>query len=451
MKHSARSIAWKALLQMEENEGYSNLVIDKALSENSLSPQDAALASTIFYGVLEKRITLDHYLGQCLNKGGKRLDPRVREALRCGAYQILFLDRVPDSAAVNETVELLKGIRLSSLTGFVNGVLRNLSRRKGELSLPSGENIKAWSTVYSVPEELISLWTRAYGSEITKKLLVSFQERPMTYVRVNPCKTTGEALAASLSEHGADLSLLEDLPHAAILKSRGSPAELEEFKAGAFHVQDLSAQWVCRLLDVQPGETVCDCCAAPGGKTFTIAQDMRDTGRVLSFDLYPARAALIESGARRLGLSNVKAGVNDASQPFPEGLKADRILCDVPCSGFGVIRRKPEIRYKKLTELKELPSLQYKILQNASSVLKPGGLLVYSTCTLNPAENEEVAALFLKNNPDFEPVSITFPNIRRALPEPDYMFTMMPFSGASDGFFAATFRRKTGMEESACP
>ena len=442
MKQTARSVALDALLSMENNEGYSNLVIDQALRSANLDRRDAALASTIFYGVLERRMTLDYYLKSCLKDPKKKLDKVARMALRCGAYQICYLDRIPDSAAVNETVNSVKAKGKASLAGFVNGVLRNLIRNKESLRLPDGDDPHALSLRYSVPQELILLWQRSYGMELTKDILASFEEKSRIFLRVNTMKTTPEELKASLEEQGAALEALSFPQGSALLRDQGSPASLPQFADGLFHVQDLSAQLVCELLDPQPGETVCDCCAAPGGKTFTMAEKMNGTGSVIAFDLHPNRVKLIEDGANRLGLSNVTAKAVDMTKPIENTPKADRVLCDVPCSGFGVIRRKPEIRYKSLASVKELPQLQYDILRNASELLKSNGVLIYSTCTLNPAENGEVAQRFLKENPGFAPMTIDLPGIRRVIPEPEHHLTMMPFSGASDGFFAAAFVKK---------
>lgn len=442
MKQTARGVALDALLSMENNEGYSNLVIDQALRSANLERRDAALASTIFYGVLERKLTLDYYLKSCLKDPKKKLDKVARMALRCGAYQICYLDRIPDSAAVNETVNVVKARGKSSLSGFVNGVLRNLIRNKESLQLPDGDDVRALSLRYSIPQELILLWQRSYGTEVTRNLLDSFEERSELFLRVNPLKTTTEELKASLEEQSAVLETVPFLPGAAILQDCGSPVSLPQFAEGLFHVQDLSAQLVCEILNPQPGETVCDCCAAPGGKSFTMAEKMNGAGSVFALDLHPGRVKLIDEGAKRLGLSNITAKAADMTKPIEDIPKADKVLCDVPCSGFGVIRRKPEIRYKSLASVKELPGLQYDILRNAAGLLKPGGVLVYSTCTLNPAENGEVAKRFLEENPGFLPMSIDLPNIRRATPEPDHHFTMMPFSGASDGFFAAAFIKK---------
>ncbi len=438
---TARSVALRALLHVENDAGYSNIVLDKALDSSELNERDKALAAAIFYGVLEKRLTLDFYISKCLTDPSRRPDRTAMEAIRCGAYQILFLDRVPDSAAVNETVQAVKIVGKKQLAGFVNGVLRGLLRKKAQITLPEGNSLHALSVRYSIPESLVRLWQKGYGEQITLRLLESLTGKPEIYVRVNRTKCSAEQLQSSLKANGITLNLLQTLPYAASLTSCGAPDTLDQFRQGLFHVQDLSAQWICRILDPAPGEIVCDCCAAPGGKTFTIAQDVGPNGRVYAFDLYDKRVNLIKRGAERLGLTNIEARVNDAAKGIDDIPFVDKMLCDVPCSGFGVIQRKPEIRYKDISSLEGLPELQYRILHCASQRVKQGGLLVYSTCTLNPAENSEVAEKFLQENNGFEPMTIDT-GIGRSVQEPSHMLTMMPFAGASDGFFAAAFRKK---------
>lgn len=442
MTNPARTAALQALLSVEENTGYSHIVLDKALRGAGLGPRDSALAAALFYGVLERRLTLDYFIDSCLRDPRKKLDPAVREALRCGAYQVLYMDRVPASAAVNETVESLKAVGRGKAAGFANGVLRGLLRRKGALELPQGDSPQAWAVRYSVPEPLIRLWLGAYGRGITQKLLEAFGGKAELFIRVNPLKTTGEALRAELEEDGVPCSLLDDPPGAARLSGCGSPAGLGAFREGKFHVQDLSAQWVCHLLDPQPGESICDCCAAPGGKSFTISQRMGGTGTVYALDLYKGRVGLIRQGAERLGLTNIEARVHDARRGFEGFGGFHRVLCDVPCSGFGVIRRKPEIRYKSLESIQSLPGLQREILGKAAQAVGPGGRLVYSTCTLNPAENEQVAQAFLRGHPEFAPLAFELPGVARRPGEAAHMLTMLPFQGASDGFFAAVFERE---------
>ena len=294
---------------------------------------------------------------------------------------------------------------------------------------------------YGVPEKLVTFWLEAYGPGFSRQLLEAFLLPAETFLRINVQRTTAEALTASLEAHGARLRPLDFPPGAAVLECSGSPAALPEFQAGLFHVQDLSAQLACALLAPQPGVRLIDCCAAPGGKTFTLAQDVGEKGSVTGIELHPGRVALLEEGARRLGLSQVTALQGDLTQPV-DLPPADGVFCDVPCSGYGVLRRKPEIRYKDPESFRELPALQARILDTAASLVKPGGRLVYATCTLDPAENGDQAEAFLRRHPEFSPVPIDLPGVLPVLEEPAYQRTMTPFSGASDGFFAALFRRE---------
>lgn len=442
-KQTARTVALRALLQVGQDSGYSNIVLDRALDAADLNGMDKGLASAVFYGVLEKRLTLDYYIAQCLRDPKRKPDRAAMEAIRCGAYQILFMDRVPDPAAVNETVQAVKAAGRPQLAGFVNGVLRGLLRKRDRIKLPAGGSLKALSIRCSVPEELIRLWCEGYGKDIAVRILDGLSGRPELFIRINRSKCSVEQFERSFEETGVRLNTLKEPAYAAVLENCGAPDSLEQFREGLFHVQDLSAQWVCRALDPRPGETVCDCCAAPGGKSFTIAQEVGPEGRVYALDLHEKRVSLITSGARRLGLANICAKANDALQGLRGVPMVDKMLCDVPCSGFGVIKRKPEIRYKDMNSLRGLPQLQYDIIKNSSYHVKPGGVLIYSTCTLNPAENSAVAERFLRENNGFEPMNIDI-GVRRGIREPDNMLTMMPFAGGSDGFFVAAFRKKTG-------
>ncbi len=435
MAISSRNTALRALNDVTQNEGYSNIVIDKAIRAAGLEPRDAALASALFYGVLEKRMTLDHYIRQCLTKPNQKLDETVLNILRIAVYQLLFMDKIPESAAVNEAVNSASGYLRGRYKGLINAVLRSFLRGKDTLTEPKTDNVR-----WNIPQPVIDIWTRDYGEEICAELLAAMSERAKTYIRVNNTRTTRELLLELLPEGSAAVE--STLPDALLLDHAGDPTVLPGFSDGFFHVQDLSSQTLCALVDPKPGERIADVCAAPGGKTFTMAERMRNTGEVNAFDLYKGRVNLIKKGAERLGLSNVSADVRDAEAGPCEKLY-DRVLCDVPCSGLGVIRRKPEIRYKNPESFRELPQLQYAILTHSAELVRPGGLLFYSTCTLNQAENAEVVKRFLKENPDFEPYPLCVADgFRRVSGEPEHMITMMPMQFGGDGFFAARLRRK---------
>lgn len=443
---NARNVALHALLRVEENLGYSNLVLDSALSHEPLSRQDKAFASVLFYGILERRITLDFQISRFSKIPLKKLSPIVLEILRMGFYQILFMEKVPESAAVNESVNLAKRNREGKSAGFINAVLRSLLRSGQRLKYPDEkkEPLTRFSVEYSCPPWMISLWQKSYGAECTLGLLKSLADQPPVYARLNNTRLREQECLETLCSEGFQPQPVDWPDHAALLGSFGAIRESAGYRAGLFHVQDLASQICCRLLDPQPGQRVIDVCAAPGGKSFTIAERMDNQGEVLSFDLYESRVGLIRKGAERLGLSIIKADVRDAASAKSEELPlADRVLCDVPCSGLGVIRRKPEIRYKLPSALDSLPDLQYLILCRNSNFVKPGGLLFYSTCTLNPAENAEVANHFAEEFRDFEPFCLKLPvKIGHAFAEPENQLTLMPHLHGSDGFFIAAFQRK---------
>lgn len=435
MATSSRKTALAALNAVTQNEGYSNIVIDKAIRAADLAPRDAALASAIFYGVLEKRMTLDYAVRRFLAKPKQKMDETVLNILRIAAYQMLYLDKIPDSAAVNEAVLCAGEYMRGRYKGFVNGVLRSFSKGKETIPPPESESVR-----WNIPQAVIDVWRRDYGAPLAERLLTAMAERAETYIRVNTVKTTAAQLLTMLPAGTAETAV----ENALCLHGAGDPTALPGFSEGLFHVQDLSSQLLCALVGPQPGESVADVCAAPGGKSFTLAERMENCGRLDAFDLYKGRVSLIRRGAERLGLSAVSAAVRDAADGPCAG-RYDRVLCDVPCSGLGVIRRKPEIRYKKQESFAGLPALQLQILTHSASLVRPGGLLFYSTCTLHSAENAAVVAAFLENNPAFEPYALPLSGISRSVSdEPAHMLTMMPMDFGGDGFFAAGLRKKEG-------
>ncbi|MGN0477932.1 MAG: 16S rRNA (cytosine(967)-C(5))-methyltransferase RsmB [Hominenteromicrobium sp.] len=437
MATSSRKTALAALNDVTQNEGYSNIVIDKAIRAAGLEPRDAALAAAIFYGVLEKRMTLDYYIRKFLVKPKQKLDEAVLNILRIAAYQMLYLDKIPDSAAVNEAVLCAADYMHGRYKGFVNGVLRSFAR--GFRDVPEPEEM---SVRWNIPQAVIDLWTQDYGAPLCRELLCAMAERAETYIRVNPLRASAASLIKAFPAGTAEPAGV--VPDALCIHGAGDPTALPGFSDGAFHVQDLSSQLLCGLVDPQPGERVADVCAAPGGKSFTLAERMKNEGKLDAFDLYKGRVRLIQKGAERLHLSIISAAVRDAAAGNCAA-QYDRVLCDVPCSGLGVIRRKPEIRYKKPGSFAELPALQLQILEHSAALVRPGGLLFYSTCTLHHAENGAVAQAFLARHPEFEPYELPAVPVRRHIPdEPAHMLTMMPIGFGGDGFFAAGFRKKDG-------
>ena len=394
---TARSAALAALVAVEEGK-YSNLALDAVLRRAALSPGDGGLATALFYGVLDRKLTLDFIIDPLL-QGKQRLTSRVRSALRLGAYQLFFLDRVPDFAAVNETVELIKHSRDARAAGLVNAVLRRL-QREGMPPLPAGSGAAAISVRGSCAPWLVERLIVDYGPAVTEKLLTSSFARSPVYLRVNTLKIVPAALIERLASEGIAAEPVDGLPAALRIKQGGIEGSAA-FGEGLFHVQDLASQRCCAAVGAAPGMSVLDLCAAPGGKTFTLAEEMADTGRITARDLHPARVALIQEGASRLGLTCVTASQGDAAQADPALGAFDRVLCDLPCSGIGDIRRKPEIKHKPPFDPEGLRTVQSAILANAARYVAPGGRLIHATCTLLRAENEDLTAAFLAEHPDF--------------------------------------------------
>ncbi len=429
-----RQIAFQALLKTEKDGAFSNLALDAVLSKSDLDTRDKSFVSNLFYGVIERQLTIDYNLSLYLTKPLKKLKPEVLTIMRAGAYQILFMDKVPDSAAVNESIKLSKKNGASYASGLINAVLRKVAA-KG-LVLPENENSAEYLSVkYSCPLWLTEKWTAEYGEEDTAKLLEASIGSADTYIRVNTTRTTDNELIDKLANEGvfAEKTYNENTLK---INLKGNDIEkLKAFKEGLFHVQDMASQLCAKALGAAEGDTVFDLCSAPGGKAYTVCEMMNDKGRVLCFDIYDNRVSLILKGAKRLGLKSIEGKTGDASV-YNESLGlADRVLCDVPCSGLGIIRRKPEIKYKKEEDLASLPEIQLAIINNASRYVKSGGRLIYSTCTLSKAENEDVCRNFLDANKNFKAVGVFSQ-------DDECMKTLMPHKNESDGFFIAAFKRE---------
>lgn len=403
-------------------------------------PQDRrerALALKLTNGVLQNEAYLD-YVSKVYAKDLGRFQPVVREILRLSAYQILFLDRVPHRAAVSEGVELCKEYAPHA-AGAVNAILRAVSR-EGAAPIKAGSREEALSIRYSHPLWLVRELTAEYGEEACERILAAGNETPPITAQVNTLRTTAGELRASLESAGVQVREHPWLSGALLLSGTGAVEELEEFGNGLFYVQDAAARLAVDCSGVKAGDTVMDVCAAPGGKSFAAAIRMGNEGRIYSYDIHEKKTALIEKGAERLGISVITAGAGDAREPKP-GMEAscDVVLCDVPCSGFGVIRKKPEIRYKDPGELTRLPEIQLDILRASAGYVKSGGRLVYSTCTVLRRENEDVVRAFLKERPDFEPAPFTLPG---PFGECGGARTILPFEGGTDGFFICVLRKK---------
>lgn len=440
---SARLLALEALLKVDYDKGYSNIVIDKYIKKSNLSKKDISFLTAIFYGVLEKKITLDYIILQYSKLSLNKMSAEVLEILRMGFYQLLYMNKIPPSAAVNECVNLVKIIHQDKAAGFVNGILRSFLRNDKSFKMPDSK-YEYLSIKYSCPVWIIDLFLNSYGEENAIGILKCFSGRPPINIRVNTLKISLEDLEETLNKESIKASKSNIVNDALELTLTGQMDRLESFNSGLFHVQDVASQICCKILDPKPGQVIVDVCAAPGGKTFTLAELMQNKGKIIAFDKYDAKVNLIESGAKRLGISIITADKRDAQKSSIPFDKADKILCDVPCSGLGIIRRKPEIRDKKQSLISGLPEIQYDILCKSAKHLKLGGTLVYSTCTLNPFENNNIADKFLiEHSNEYEPKSIDHKNLNLKCNafDKENQLTLMPHIHGTDGFFIAAFKK----------
>lgn len=426
-----RYLAVKLLDKTFSSGSYSNLQLDSGLKASDLDDRGKKLCSAVYYGVIERRLTLDHIIGGLSSRPIAKLDSIILNILRCGIYQIMYMDSVPDNAAVNESVALAKKFRKTSASGMVNAVLRNFIRSGKEIKLPK-KSAEAISVKYSAPVGLVKSLTDDYGAEKAEEFLANSLEKSVTYLRRNALICNEEDFLAALGGIKA-----EKRRECCYTVESGDLTASEAFKKGYFHVQGLASQFCCETLAPTEQDRVLDICAAPGGKAFTMAELMNGKGEIYAFDLHEKRAELIRKGAERLGLTNIKAAAGDATVFNPDLPKFTKILCDVPCSGLGVIGSKPEIKYKDISDFAGLPDIQYKIVCNALNYLGSGGTLVYSTCTVRRAENEEVCERLLREHPELEALELP-----EMLGEKfGTMATLMPPKFGS-GFFIAKFRKK---------
>ncbi len=420
-----RKLAATALMRVENDGAYSNLVLNDVVKSANIEKAEAAFVSALFYGVIERKITLDFYIRKLSSQPLSKIPPLTRQVLRCGLYQIFYMDKIPASAAVNEAVKIIKKSKESRSAGYVNALLRNALRNPPKL--PNDDSYHSLSVIYSCSESLLKALVDDYGIACTKEILNSAFKTAPVFIRINPLKTDVSQLTKKLCELGIVCNTTT-VSNALLLQNSGSIENNPLYKNGYFHVQDLSSQMCADMLEAKPGDTVLDICSAPGGKAFTICENMNNTGNIIACDLYEQRVGLIASGAKRLGLDIIKPQVADASV-FNENFlsKFDRILCDVPCSGSGIINRKPDIKYKNFDDNTQLNDIQLSILINAFQYLKPNGRLVYSTCSILKSENEGVVSNFLSQ----------FPQARLIKKH-----TFLPHIDNTDGFFTAVIEKK---------
>ena len=441
MSHSARDTALKVLIACRTHGAWADAALKAQLARDQLSPQDAALCSRMVYGVTQNRLLLDFYLAAYCSQKPDHLQPPLLDILRLGAYQILFLEKVPDRAAVSEAVELAKRSGRGQAAGLVNAVLRKLSQNKNALpSIPDRDEVKFLSIRYSHPKWLVKRLLELLGRGETEAFLAADNTAAPLTVQVNPLKTTQEKLTAELEALGVRVTPHAWVPGCLELSGTGDLTALEPFRAGHFLVQDGAAALAARAAAVTPGQRVLDVCAAPGGKSFGAAFAMEDRGEILACDLHENKLKRIQDGAQRLGLTSIRTAAADGREFRPEWEAAfDTVLVDAPCSGLGIIRKKPDTRYKKADDLFTLPVVQQAILDNACRYVKPGGVLVYSTCTILPEENQQVTDAFLAQHRDFSREDLPLPD---QAGQADGQVTLWPHRHDTDGFYICRMRRQ---------
>lgn len=427
---TSRQLAFGLLQKAEKNDQFLNIALDHALLESGLNDADRALASALIYGVTERKITLDYQLSRLCDRPLGQLDLPVRTALRLGLYQLIYLDRIPPHAALNETVALLP----KKTAGYVNAILRKYTREP-QLALPLRANdpAKYFSVAYSVGLPLCQKFIEVFGEERTESLLLHFEKVPATTLSVNTIKISRDLLQKRIPD-------AVPTPYAPNgLMVSGSVRSLYGYDEGLFFVQDEASQICVEALGACSGETVMDICSCPGSKSFGSAIRMNNQGAIYSFDLHEKKLSLLESGAKRLGILIMKTAAQDGRNFLPEWEeRADRVLCDVPCSGFGVISKKPDLRYKDPKDTETLPDIQLAILENACRYVRHGGVLVYSTCTILPEENENNIRRFLDKHPEF----VLSPFEVGGLRVDSGMITLFPDTHNMDGFFIARMIKK---------
>ncbi len=434
----ARETALNVLIACRKEEGWSNGVLKAYIRRDRLDRREAALATRLCYGVVQNRLLLDFYLKHLLTGKLRDLHPVVRDILHLGLYQLTQMDKIPDSAAVNEAVTLTKKYcpKQKNAPGLVNGVLRNALRT--DLEQPKG-----WAELYSHPQKLIDLLKPYVGKRMEQMLRVNNSIAP-TVIQVNTLKITTRELLQMLTQEGVEATPHGWMPDCLVLSGTGAIEELESFQKGLFYVQDAAAKLsvMCAQLPKNDDIRVLDSCAAPGGKSFAAAIAMGGKGQITSCDIHGHKLQLIEKSAQRLGFENITVRLQDGAVSNPQWKDAmDTVIADVPCSGYGIIRKKPDIRYKDPKSMEDLPALQLQILKTQAGYVKPGGVLIYSTCTVLHRENEAVVEAFLAQNPEFQLEPLVLPD---AFPENETgMLLLVPGEYDTDGFFISRLRRRT--------
>lgn len=441
MALSARELALNILIDIYENQAFSNIAIKRHLKDK-LNSQEENLVREIVYGVLENEIYIDYIISKASSIRLKKIHSTMLIILRMGIYQLVFMDKIPPSAAVNESVKLAKRHGHKGSIGFVNGVLRSISRDKDRfMKIDVKDKVDYISIKYSHPRWIVERWVKEFGEEFTEKLCIENNNKPELNIRVNTLKTTKENLIKKLQEQGMTVRQSKYSNDSLIIENPTRITETKEFLLGYFIIQDESSTLVGQIVDPRPKSVVVDICSAPGGKATHIAQIMNNEGRILSRDIHDHKLELIEENASRLGINIIETAEGDATKKDESLVNiADYCLVDAPCSGFGLIRRKPEIKWnRKESDINELVNIQYNILNNVKDYLKVGGVLIYSTCTIENDENINLVNKFLEENKNFKLVNIEdkIKNKENISTLKDGYIQLYPHIHGTDGFYIA--------------
>lgn len=427
-----RRLALASLIKSDEMSSYSNIEVNSVISRADMSKLDASLYTALYLGVTERLITLDYIISQCSEKSISELDTETKNALRLGLYQLLYMDKIPDYSAVSETVSICP----KRSKGYVNACLRAFLRKNKEYILPEDE-WEALAIETSIPTSILSIFKESYGDECAREIALAIKPRKGVSARINTLKVSVSEFKRIIISRGikhtvsaiSDEMIIIDAPISEII---------DLIDKGYCFIQDEASLACTKIFAPSEGKDMLDACACPGGKSFSCAIDMKNKGRILSCDLHKNKLSLVRSGAQRLGIDIIEVEEQDAKEAREDFVNAfDFVLCDVPCSGLGVIAKKPDIKYKSIEQIANLPQIQTEILENCSKYVKVGGCVVYSTCTLNSQENESVVSSFLEGHPDFESEDFELGKIKSQ----NGMYTFMPHVMGTDGFFVAKMKR----------
>lgn len=440
----------KILIEINENKAYSNIALNKYFSASELRDIDKAFITEIVYGTVKWKLFLDRVIASYSNIKMEKLSPWILNILRLGAYQLLKMSKVPQSAACNESVKLAGKYGHKASQGYVNAVLRNIARGGSDIAIPArSKDLTGYlSVTYSYPKWLTEMYIDLFGAETAESLLDAGNKTPESTVRTNTLKISREMLIRLLNEAGIEAVQGRYAEEAVTIKSHVSFVSLKAFREGLFQVQDESSMLPARVLAPEPGDIVLDACSAPGGKTTHIAQLMNNKGTIIARDVHEHKLKLVNEAAGRLGIDIIKTELMDAAGDNPQDTGAfDRVLLDAPCTGLGIIRRKPDIKWARETkEMKNISQLQRLLIRNVSKAVKPGGVMVYSTCTILPSENADVVSEFIEENHDFELDDITaYLPKDLAKHSQNGMLQLYTDRDGIDGFFIARIRRKENM------